>query len=235
MKRMVLVMLAIVVTGTLAFGQTQVLSRNAVGYVKVDAERGKFALVRLDFESMDGSQGGCIVVSNLLDSTQFPADTLLYLWNYDTRQYKSLVQRDPRGGWGLEGSNLLCRGEGFWLKIPASAASNSYPVFLMGEVPDRTTAPTTTMDNVFGMNILGYPYPVDTYWTNTDLAKKLPANALLYLWVSTSNKYDGPYQKNPRGGVWDGAENLVIRPGQAFWVSTTQAVDWVEGKPYTWP
>ena len=66
MKRMVLVMLAVVVTGTLAFGQTQVLSRNAVGYVKVDAERGKFGLVRLDFESMDGSQGGCLVLSNLL-------------------------------------------------------------------------------------------------------------------------------------------------------------------------
>lgn len=233
MKRMVLVMLAVVMAGTLAFGQTQVLSRNAVGYVKVDAERGKFALVRLDFESMDGSQGGCMVVSNLLDWTQFPDDTLLYLWNYATREYRPIVQRSSRGGWGSGGSNLVCRGEGFWVKIPSGAASNSYPVFLMGEVPDRTTAPTTTIESLTGLNILGFPYPVDVIWTNTDLAKKLPGDSLLYLWGGSS--YIGPYQKSARSGTWGEASNLVVRPGQAFWVKTTGTVDWVEGKPYTWP
>lgn len=233
MKRMILVMLAVVMAGTLAFGQTQVLSRNAVGYVKVDAERGKFALVRLDFESMDGSQGGCMVLSNLLDWTQFPTNTLVYLWNYDVREYRTTVQRGSRGGWGAGGSNLVCRGEGFWVKIPSDSPSNSYPVFLMGEVPDRTTAPTTTMSSLTGLNILGFPYPVDVLWTNMDIAQKLPPNSLLYLWDGAN--YEGPYQKSTRGGTWGAASNLVIHPGQAFWVKTTGTVDWVEGKPYTWP
>jgi len=232
---MVLVMLAVVVTGTLAFGQTQVLSRNAVGYVKVDAERGKFSLVRLDFESMDGSQGGCLVLSNLLDSAQFPTNAAVYLWDYNTRSYRPIITRLPRGGWGAGGSNLVCRGEGLWIKIPSDAPSNSYPVFMMGEVPDRTTAPTTTMESITGINILGFPYPVDTLWTNTDLAKKAPSDSVLYIWNPTINTYDPPYTKSPRGGSWGGASNLVLKPGQAFWLKTTGMVDWVEGKPYTWP
>lgn len=57
MKRLVLaVIVAAAALALFCYAQTnQVLSRNAVGYVKVTCPRGGLVLVRMDFESLDGS------------------------------------------------------------------------------------------------------------------------------------------------------------------------------------
>ena len=62
MKRIALVVLLALVC-SIAYGQTQVLSRNAVGYVKILGEKGKLTLGRSDFEAMDAAGG--IQVSNM--------------------------------------------------------------------------------------------------------------------------------------------------------------------------
>ena len=62
MKKIALVVLLALV-GSIAYGQTQVLSRNAVGYVKILGEKGKLTLGRSDFEAMDSAGG--IQVSNM--------------------------------------------------------------------------------------------------------------------------------------------------------------------------
>lgn len=229
MKKLIWVVAVLLIAQAAANAQTQVLSRNAVGYVKITAERGKLVLGRSDFESLDGSGG--IAVSNLFGD-QVPANTTVYLWDRVTASYKS-VTKLARGGWGSAGSNRVQRGEGFWLKVPAAASNETYDVFLMGEVPDRYTAPTTTIPGLSGANMLGYPYPVQVYWTNTVLAMTSPPNSSLFLWNPTSQAYQS-YTKLARGG-WGTGSNIVLQPGQGFWFRTTSSVSWVEIKPYTWP
>lgn len=228
MKKFLACVVALGLMQILAEAQTQVLSRNAVGYVKITPERGKLFLGRCDFESIGG---GAPAVSNLIGE-QLPEGSRLYLWDRQLLQYK-ILQKAARGGWGAGGSNTIARGEAFWIKVPPTATSNSYDVFLMGEVPDRFTAPTTTILGITGLTPLGYPYPVTVAWTSTDISVKAPPGSRLYLWDATSQSYI-VYQKAQRGG-WGSGSNVWLTPGVGFWLKNTGVVDWVEAKPYTWP
>jgi hypothetical protein len=231
MKKIALMMVLLVFVGSIAIGQTtQVLSRNAVGYVKILGEKGKLTLGRSDFEAMDSAGG--IQVSNMFGE-QLPADTFLYLWDRSAATYKILAKAS-RGSWGAAGTTRVARGGGFWIRVPGTAASNEYPVYIMGEVPDRSTSPTTTVSGITGVNMFGFPYPVQGSWTNTDIAKKAPPNSFLYIWNQAGQAYV-VYAKSARG-AWDAATtNLVLNPGQGFWLRNTGTFDWVEAKPYTWP
>jgi hypothetical protein len=99
MKKILCLVAILIVAQTVAQAQTQVLSRNAVGYVKITAERGKLVLGRSDFESLDGSGG--ITVSNLFGD-QVPANSAVYLWDRASATYKSIT-KFARGGWGTGG------------------------------------------------------------------------------------------------------------------------------------
>jgi len=203
---------------------------SVLGYVRVSGERGKLTLTRFDFEDMYGAPDGSTVAD--LIGEQVPPNSLVYLWNRSAANY-TVVSRLSRGGWSGGGTNRVARGEGFWIRVPADAPSNHYPVYLFGAVPDRYTAPTTTIAGLSGQNLLGYPYPVPMKWTNTDLAKKVGDSALIYLWDQTNQIYE-IYSKSTRSG-WSAAGNVVMNPGQGFWLRDTNIVNWVEVKPYSWP
>jgi hypothetical protein len=123
-----------------------------------------------------------------------------------------------------------------FVKIAGDVASNSNPVYIMGEVPDRFTAPTTEVFNLkAGMNMVGYAYPVELPFLSTALSSNIPNSSLLYVFNPVITNYDTPYQKSARG-AWDAVTtNLIMRPGMGVWVRTTQLWNYVEGKPYTWP
>ncbi|MBU1695206.1 MAG: hypothetical protein KKC51_14760 [Verrucomicrobia bacterium] len=221
MKKLLLVTLGVLSVVAIAFGQ-QVLSRNAVGYQQVTLTKGQLALIRHDFEELDTA----LAVSNVFAS--LPINTRVYLWN-DTQTAYINIGRGA-GGWGTQGSNELYRGRGFWVLVPASAVSNEYQVFLMGEVPDRFTAPTTTVAILPGIKLVGYPYPVEMKWTNTTLAKSAPIGTRLYIWGG--NAYSN-YGRGPGG--WGSGTNVMLTPGMGFWVQLASLTNWSEAKPYTWP
>jgi len=219
MKRIGVVIAILALVGV-AYGQsTQVLSRNAVGYVRVAAAKGTLSLIAHNFVSIDGST---VTTTNLL-ADQAPANSVVYGWNRANQAYFS---ENYIGGFGwFPGTNVLERGNGFWLKIPSGAASNSYDIYLMGEVPSETN-----LDNIVdGITLSGYPYPVSTLWTNTDLAKSAAVGDKLYYW-------DGSYKTiNYIDGFGWFPSDVVIEPGMGFWYLTTNASLWQETKPYTWP
>ena len=134
----------------------------------------------------------------------------------------------------MPGTTRVARGEGFWIRVPGTAVSNEYPVRLIGQIPDRMTAPSTVVQNITGVNMLGFPYPVQEKWTNTDIAKKTPGSSTLYLW-DQSNQVYMVYSKSARGSWGSMMSNVVLNPGQGFWLRNTDTFDWVESKPYTWP
>lgn len=222
MKKLLFSALAIFLSVVaIALGQ-QVLSRNAVGYQHVTLTRGQLALIRHDFERLDTS----LAVSNVFGS--LPVGTRVYLWREDQLGYIS-IGRGPVG-WGSPGSNELMRGRGVWVQVPSTAVSNEYQLFLMGEVPDRFTAPTTTVPILPGVKLVGYSYPVDIMWTNTTIARNAPVGSRIHTWSGSGYV---TYGRGPVG--WGAATNLVITPGQGFWVQWASGTNWTEPKPYTWP
>lgn len=225
MKKIVIAALALGLIGNAAFAQTNsVLSRNAVGYVKVDAVRSNLSFIVHNFIDING---GPVTVTNLL-GTQVPVGTSVLIWDSAVQQYRG--ESRTIVGWS-PGTNRLTAGRGFWMRIPAGAASNSYAVYLMGEVPDKTTLPTSTVSVVSGLNMVGYPFPVRTHWTNTTLAKSAPIGSQALFWNVTGQSYQGA-SRTVVG--WSPSTN-VLSPGQGFWFRTTSATNWQEVKPYTWP
>lgn len=228
MKKLTVLILAIALVCPLAFGQTQVLSRNAVGYVKVTVASNGYNLVRIDFEGL----GDDTTVSNVIGE-QLPNGSFVHIWDRSLKTYVS-VQKPLRGGaWG---ANVLNRGDAFWLRVPGLVAtSNEYTVFLMGEVPDTFGGGgTSSIPNLTGIDAIGYAYPAEIRWVDTELASNAPNGAFLHVW-NGSNYLS--YQKPLRGGWPSAASNVVLHPGQAFWYRPGSSVTqtWTETKPYTWP
>ena len=226
MKRTAVLILALVLVGTWAFGQTQVLSRNAVGYVKVVAEKGKFHFMGHNFLNIDGSM---VTITNLLGD-QVPIGSTVYVWDPVGQAYVSASR--TIAGWGAGGTNVLPPGRGFWLSIPSGAASNYYDIYLMGEVPDRISMSTSTVSVVSGFSMTGYPFPAEEFFTNTTLAKNAQIGDTMYYW--TTNQTYGSLSRTVAGwGI--AAQNFKVTPGMGFWYKANASTNWQEPKPYTWP
>lgn len=230
MKKALIAALGLATLASVATAQTNVvLSRNAVGYVKIDLiATNKLHLIRNDFVGLNAP----IAISNALAS--MPINTQVILWDRALQIYKPAIIRSAFG-WGVAGSNRLNRGESFFLRTP-NVATNvpTIPLYLMGEVPDKFTAPTSSFITAVGLGFEGYPYPVQRSWTNTALAASLPINSQILIWNVTNQTYNSAIIKSAFG--WGAAGNaLVLQPGQGFVVRTTNALSYSEVKPYTWP
>lgn len=222
MKKITAILMGTLIAITASFAQTnQVLSKNAVGYVRVDLPKG-LSLVQNVFNPI----GAPIAISNTFST--LPNNSKVHIWNGGTY---STYNKAAIGAWGSNGSNQLARGTGFWVEIPQTAASNSYSVFLMGEVPDNTN---TVVSLTAGLNMKGYPYPVSEKWTNTALAKASPNNTKLHIWNGSGY---ATYNRAAIGG-WNSSSNVVLNPGQGFWVEfpgTAASTNVSITKPYQWP
>jgi hypothetical protein len=226
MKRIILTALGLATIASVATAQTNVvLSRNAVGYVRVDAPRSNLVLIANNFFNLGSAP---ITVTNLLGN-QVPVGAAVLVWDSAAQVYKSEIMLF--GGWS-PGTNQLNPGRGFWLQIPPTAASNVYQIYMMGEVPDRFTQPTATVPVVTGLNMLGNPYPVETFFTNTALAKSGVIGDSALFWNASDQVYNAELRLF---AGWSPGTN-VLRPGQAFWYRRSGTpTNWIQPKPYTWP
>ena len=226
MKKTIVIALGLAVMSGSAFAQTnQVLSRNAVGYVKIEAVRSNFHFVANNFFDLNG---GPVTVTNLIGN-QVPNGTALFLWDSAAQAYR--FENKGFSGW-VPGTNRLNTGRGFWLKIPPTAPSNSYQVYLMGEVPDKNTSPTSSFPIVTGFNMVSMPYPVSTKFTNTAIAKAAGNGDAAFFWNPVAQSY---VFENRGFAGWQPGTN-VVNPGQGFWYKRAGSqTNWVEPKPYTWP
>lgn len=225
MKKLAIIAAALTLVGASAFAQTnQVLSRNAVGYVRVDAPAGKFNLVRLDFVNLSGTG---YTVTNLIGN-QLAQGSAVYIWDLTNQTYR--IENKAARGWS-PGTNVIRRGAGLFIQ-----SSSNAQVFLMGEVPDQFTAPTSGVYGLTGYNLVGVPYPVDTAITTTPFYLGAAQGDAIYLW-NTDQTY-AIFNRAARGWSPPDITNRVLKPGQGMWYQRSGAAantNWVFGKPYTWP
>jgi hypothetical protein len=238
MKKMLLAVLVVALIGTVAIGQ-QVLSRNAVGYTKVVANKG-FNLIRNDFYPL----GVSATPSNLFGLTTFPTNTVLYIWDAAGSKYnfESLGFQKGIGTLWAPNTNLLTPGKGVWINIPTTAPSNSYTAYMMGEVPDRNnmgagSGGTAVVYIIDGFNLIGYPFPAEVLWTNTDLAKQAVTGDVLWTWNGAGYGFNQYAFQKGVGTIWS-QPTQVLYVAQGYWYQRAVgngALTWREPKPYTWP
>ncbi|MCO5045841.1 MAG: hypothetical protein M9935_11315 [Kiritimatiellae bacterium] len=230
MKSKLAVLVGALLLAGSAYAQTnQVLSVNAVGYVKVDLiATNKIHMLRNDFVGLDSPA----VISNVLAS--LPVGTQVILWDKGAQAYRPAFNKTVIG-FGANGTNPLPRGQGFIVRTPSSATNvATIPLYILGEVPDSVTASTTTTYVVNGINLEGYPYPVSTKWTNTALSAALPVGSQVVIWNPLSQSYAAAINKTVIG--WGPSGNaLSLNPGQGYFVRTSTNVVVNQVKPYTWP
>lgn len=230
MKKLLVAALGLAVA-TSAFAQTnQVLSRNAVGYIKTTTEPNKIYLLSAPFVNIvDGTDKHSL--TNLLAGV--PNGTIVSAWDDAAQTYVS-YSKSARGVWlGDAPTSKVVRGASFFVKIPATAGTND--LYIMGEVPDATTAPTTTQSRAAGITFSSHPYPVAVSLTGTAFAVAAPNNTIVSVWDSGAQAYVS-YSKSARG-VWLGdAPTATVAAGQGLIIkSAAAASNWTETKPYTWP
>lgn len=225
MKKITAILLGTLIASSAALAQTnQVLSRNAVGYVKRTVNASQIDFFTMPFNSLaPGGNAISNVVPEAANSTQ------VIVWDPSIQNYVTYAR--AKGAWGAVGSNVLARGQSFFIRSPAGT---NQTFFLMGEVPDRFNALTTTVSIVQGISAVSVAYPVDTLWTSTTAAATLANADQLIVWDTGITNYI-TYAKSK--GAWSAATNLVIRPGQGAFIRKfgVGVTPWVQTKPYTWP
>ncbi len=210
---------AAVVTAGLAIA-TLHSAQAQIEYVQVVIPAGSLSLCRMDFDAIDG---GSATVTNVF-GTNATNGTLLYF--FDVANNRWVTEHKSFLGWH-PGTSTLQRGRGFFLRAPQRTTPTNFHFFLMGAVP---TAPTTSITLAPGLNLIGYPYPVDMTWTNMQLATNRSTSQIVYFWDSSNLTY---IAVNYSFLGW--AASPTIRPGEGFWYRATNSITWTEPKPYSFP
>jgi hypothetical protein len=217
MKKVLVGLIAVAMVASLGFAQTEVESVNVVGFNKITIEAGELALVTPPFESF-----GDATLEDLVGD-QLPQGSGAFIWDRANSIY--IASSRTKAGWS--GTNVIHRGDGFWL---SNAGAEPATVALMGEVPaDYNNSATTTVSEISGTDAVGYAYPTDIVWTNTTLAQTVDSGSGLFIWDEDGQTY-AAYSKTKAG--WSTPEGFALKAGRAFWISTSTPVDWTEIAPY---
>ena len=162
---------------------------------------------QMDLMSVPLIVPGGNTVSNVFKNA--PAESQFYFW--DTNIGWTVSWGSPKG-WGLMGSRQVLPGEAFFFKPPGA-----YTVVLSGTPPEPPiTIPVSGYEHP---NLLGYPYPEDIPWTDTQLATLLPPGSMVSFWNRTNGSFRTTFLKAPaaKGGSWGNtASNYIVRAGDGF-------------------
>jgi hypothetical protein len=184
--------------------QSNVYSANIVGYVTVTNAAGQFVLNSLPLDS--GSNNLTGLFPNAPNSSQ------VLIWNgagYQTAT-KNLV--------GVWNTNLnLTVGEGFFLKIPANSTNTFVGSVL---VPNGGSVTNSFQAGIF--SLVGSPIPYTDNLTGTNLNLQLANSSQVLVWNGSG------YQTATKNlvGTWN--TNLVITPGEGFFVKSASSTNWVQ-------
>ncbi len=221
MKKMLLVMAAAaLVVGDRVQAQSEtVTSVNVVGYYSVTIPANGIALVTPVLESF-----GAATLQDLVGD-QLPVGSQAFIWDRETKGYVTTGR--TRAGWGS--TKIIMRGDAVWLRAPAGTGAHT--ITFMGEAPgDYNAAGTTTVENISGIDAVGYAYPADIIWTNTALSSAAPVGSQLLVWNITTQGYE-TYGRTRAG--WSTPAGYTIKAGQGFWIRSATPVDWTEEVPYS--
>jgi hypothetical protein len=235
MKKILLasaLVLAIAVSAAVA---QEVLSQNAVGYIKKTIPAGgKLVAMSIPLNNMNE---GTIVFGRTSVAQEAPPNSYVYFWNPTSQAWEGGIKSPAGGGrWGpLQSNYVVQAGEGFFLKSPATSTED-IEVTITGEVPAEATL-ARAIPGGGALGTMGNPYPVDFTFGKSDLALNATPNSYVYFWNPTNQAWQGGIKSPAGGGRWGPLQsNYVVQAGEGFFLKEAATVNqWVPERPYSWP
>jgi hypothetical protein len=228
MKKILLasaLVLAIAVSAAVA---QEVLSQNAVGYIKVATPPGKFVSVAQPLNNMGKAENKFGETSI---AQELPQGSIVSFWDPVNQNWGGGT-KGGKGWAGAESNKVIAAGEGFFIKAPANAPADG-EVTITGEVPDEPKLDRVIPgNNAFGS--LANPYPVDFKFGESDAAKNATQGSIVSFWDVVAQNWGG----GTKGGKgWAaGQSNRVVQAGEGFFLREKETVTTITTeKPYTWP
>ena len=222
-----------------AISQTSVYSANAVGFIKVDFPKGQWTMCSVPLNSMTGSASAPL--SEILGNTNLPVGTKAYFWKSNqTWDFETVSEiEDPDTGelipqW-TPGTATFSVGQGLFVNVPDTAPSNTYTVFMTGEVP---AGATSTVYQVEGFTLFGYPYPVDAGFASSKFTENASVGDKCYVWSggswvpSTCSEVEDP-DTGELFKQW--IPEVTFAPGSAVFYQAISSVTNPVVRPYTYP
>ena len=234
-KTMWIAMVGAFAASIVAASAQEVLSANAVGYIKRTLPAGgQLVAMSIPLDSMTETN---IVFGRTSVAQEAPPNSMVYFWDPGTQKWISGLKSPAGGGrWGAVQSNYVVQaGEGFFMKGPATNTAN-VEVTITGEVPaDPSLARAIPGSGALGT--VGNPYPVDFKFGESDLAKNATPNSLVYFWNVAGQTWVSGLKSPAGGGRWGAVQsNYVVQAGEGFFLKEYAGVTtWTNVKPYTWP
>jgi hypothetical protein len=229
MKKILLasaLVLAIAVSAAVAQGE--VLSQNAVGYIKVNLPANKFVSVAQPLNNMGKAENKFGETSIAQEA---PQGTWVYFWNPVDQNWGGGVKAGAPKGWaGGQSNRVIVAGEGFFMKAPTNVE-----VTITGEVPDEAQL-TRTIPGNMAFGSIANPYPVDFKFGESDAAKNASQGSWVYFWDITAQNWGGGVKAGAPKGWAGGQSNRVVMAGEGYFLKEAAGVTTVTTeKPYTWP
>lgn len=225
MKKLMSLVALAVVGSVVAASAQEVLSANAVGYVKRTIPAGKLQIVSVPFDNI-ASEDGTYKFGETQIANDAPQGTSVMFWDAENQQWA--VGSKGGKGWGSYANKALAVGEPFFLQ---SASDEDVEVTAAGEVPSeaKLSRAYAGSDN---LSFVSYPYPVDVKFGDTELSGQLPVGASVMFWDADAQQW----AVGSKGGKgWGAYATRDVEAGEGFFVKTTDEGAWEVTKPYTWP
>ena len=228
-KTLWIVMAGALIAAVAATAQTEVLSQNAVGYIKKTLPAGgKYVAMSIPLDSMSNTE---IVFGETSVADEADVGSIVYFWDIVNQGW--VPGSKTTKGWGpLPANRVLEPGEGFFLKGPLAATTDK-DVTITGEVPaDATLSRGIPGGDAFGS--LANPYPVDFIFGISSVASNAPVGSIVYFWDIVNQGWV-PGSKTTKG--WGPLPaNREIQAGEGFFLKASGSpMTWDAVKPYTWP
>ena len=147
-----------------------------------------------------------------------PSRSMIYMWDVQDQAYRIFMKTDL--GWGSGGTNAVKNGQGLFIRLPSGAQAS---VSVSGDVPLEESISGFFAE---GYALLSYPYPHDVLFVETELAAKAGFDDEISFWQNGWVTYT----KTEAG--WIGAEELRLRPGQAFFYRSSKNTVFAEPRPF---
>lgn len=237
-KTLWIAMVGALVASVVAASAQEVLSANAVGYIKKTMPaQGQFVLMGIPLDSMTDTN---IVFGRTSVAQEAAAGSYVYFWNSGSQTWSGGSKISATKGWTAAVSNqVVLAGQSFFLKSPTNAVDPA-DVTITGEVPPTIAQPVISVPvaGLGGYNTLVNPYPVDFKFGESQVAKDAAQGSVVYFWNPGSQTWSGGSKISATKGWTAAVSNQIVAAGDGFFLKSSNATSfvWTEPvAPYTWP
>ena len=203
----------------------EIYSSDVVGVITISVMADEPQLVSVPLMPQ-GVTDSYFTVSEVMGTNSIPDGTEVKLYDSAARDY--VIESFSGGAWSPD-TNHIVNGQGFWLTSPSN-----HDFICVGLAPNDSRSSSLTVQLVEGLQIVGYPYPVETSTETNSFAGAVEGDMIIQV------DGDGALTNQNDAASWYGSGTgwqpvKTNRIYGAYWYRSYSNREWVVSKPYTYP